>query len=87
MTEFFFWVSCVFRCDGLFLFSLLCLLYSLFFLSCNLFLSLSVDDEGELHDNQLPRTLLLMHRWYVSSAELAGKLLIIYPVSAPCDCV
>ncbi|KAA0711092.1 Ras guanyl-releasing protein 3 [Triplophysa tibetana] len=22
------------------------------------------DDEGELHDNQLPRTLLLMHRWY-----------------------
>ncbi|XP_051502480.1 ras guanyl-releasing protein 3-like isoform X3 [Myxocyprinus asiaticus] len=22
------------------------------------------DDEGELHENQLPRTLLLMHRWY-----------------------
>uniref|UniRef100_A0A673KV97 Ras guanyl-releasing protein 3-like n=1 Tax=Sinocyclocheilus rhinocerous TaxID=307959 RepID=A0A673KV97_9TELE len=39
------------------------------------------DDEGELHENQLPRTLLLMHRWYVSSTELAGKLLIIYPVA------
>uniref|UniRef100_A0A8C2C178 RAS guanyl releasing protein 3 (calcium and DAG-regulated) n=1 Tax=Cyprinus carpio TaxID=7962 RepID=A0A8C2C178_CYPCA len=38
------------------------------------------DDDGELHENQLPRTLLLMHRWYVSSTELAGKLLIIYPV-------
>ncbi|XP_036448511.1 ras guanyl-releasing protein 3 isoform X1 [Colossoma macropomum] len=36
------------------------------------------DDEGELLGNQLPRTLLLMHRWYVSSTELAGKLLMIY---------
>ncbi|XP_058255349.1 ras guanyl-releasing protein 3 isoform X1 [Hemibagrus wyckioides] len=36
------------------------------------------DDEGNLNGNHLPRTLLLMHRWYVSSKELAGKLLIIY---------
>uniref|UniRef100_A0A673KNM1 Ras guanyl-releasing protein 3-like n=1 Tax=Sinocyclocheilus rhinocerous TaxID=307959 RepID=A0A673KNM1_9TELE len=43
------------------------------------------DDEGELHENQLPRTLLLMHRWYVSSTELAGKLLIIYPVAVQYD--
>ncbi|XP_057200463.1 ras guanyl-releasing protein 3 [Triplophysa rosa] len=44
------------------------------------------DDEGELHDNQLPRTLLLMHRWYVSSAELAGKLLIMYRDCQGDDC-
>uniref|UniRef100_A0A3P9HFC0 N-terminal Ras-GEF domain-containing protein n=1 Tax=Oryzias latipes TaxID=8090 RepID=A0A3P9HFC0_ORYLA len=37
------------------------------------------DDSAELHVNLLPRTLLLMHRWYVPSAELAGKLLMIYP--------
>uniref|UniRef100_A0A3B3I5H9 N-terminal Ras-GEF domain-containing protein n=1 Tax=Oryzias latipes TaxID=8090 RepID=A0A3B3I5H9_ORYLA len=37
------------------------------------------DDSGELHVHLLPRTLLLMHRWYVPSAELAGKLLMIYP--------
>uniref|UniRef100_A0A3P9ML04 Uncharacterized protein n=1 Tax=Oryzias latipes TaxID=8090 RepID=A0A3P9ML04_ORYLA len=37
------------------------------------------DDSLELHVNLLPRTLLLMHRWYVPSAELAGKLLMIYP--------
>ncbi|CAB1343590.1 unnamed protein product [Coregonus sp. 'balchen'] len=37
------------------------------------------DDNGELQSNQLPRTLLLMHRWYVTSKELAGKLLMIYP--------
>ncbi|KAK3537538.1 hypothetical protein QTP70_013503 [Hemibagrus guttatus] len=36
------------------------------------------DDEGEVNGNNLPRTLLLMHRWYVSSKELAGKLLIMY---------
>ncbi|KAM9561239.1 ras guanyl-releasing protein 3-like isoform 4-T4 [Salvelinus alpinus] len=36
------------------------------------------DDNGELQSNQLPRTLLLMHRWYVTSTELAGKLLVIY---------
>uniref|UniRef100_A0A3B3DUG8 RAS guanyl releasing protein 3 (calcium and DAG-regulated) n=1 Tax=Oryzias melastigma TaxID=30732 RepID=A0A3B3DUG8_ORYME len=33
-------------------------------------------DSGELHVNLLPRTLLLMHRWYVPSTELAGKLLM-----------
>uniref|UniRef100_A0A8C8CW20 RAS guanyl releasing protein 3 (calcium and DAG-regulated) n=1 Tax=Oncorhynchus tshawytscha TaxID=74940 RepID=A0A8C8CW20_ONCTS len=38
------------------------------------------DDNGELQSNQLPRTLLLMHRWYVTSKELAGKLLMIYPL-------
>uniref|UniRef100_A0A3B3DWE7 RAS guanyl releasing protein 3 (calcium and DAG-regulated) n=1 Tax=Oryzias melastigma TaxID=30732 RepID=A0A3B3DWE7_ORYME len=37
------------------------------------------DDSGELHVNLLPRTLLLMHRWYVPSTELAGKLLMKYP--------
>ncbi|XP_062862852.1 ras guanyl-releasing protein 3 isoform X2 [Trichomycterus rosablanca] len=36
------------------------------------------DDGGELNADPLPRTLLLMHRWYVSSTELAGKLLIMY---------
>uniref|UniRef100_A0A3Q2D7Q5 RAS guanyl releasing protein 3 (calcium and DAG-regulated) n=1 Tax=Cyprinodon variegatus TaxID=28743 RepID=A0A3Q2D7Q5_CYPVA len=40
------------------------------------------DDDGQLHGNLLPRTLLLMHRWYVTSAELAGKLLMIYPIAA-----
>uniref|UniRef100_A0A1A7ZFJ8 RAS guanyl releasing protein 3 (Calcium and DAG-regulated) n=1 Tax=Nothobranchius furzeri TaxID=105023 RepID=A0A1A7ZFJ8_NOTFU len=37
------------------------------------------DDSGELHANMLPRTFLLMHCWYVTSSELAGKLLMIYP--------
>ncbi|XP_022072964.1 ras guanyl-releasing protein 3 [Acanthochromis polyacanthus] len=36
------------------------------------------DDSGELQANLLPRSLLLMHRWYVTSSELAGKLLMIY---------
>ncbi|XP_070398349.1 ras guanyl-releasing protein 3 isoform X2 [Nothobranchius furzeri] len=36
------------------------------------------DDSGELHANMLPRTFLLMHCWYVTSSELAGKLLMIY---------
>ncbi|XP_034464197.1 ras guanyl-releasing protein 3 isoform X1 [Hippoglossus hippoglossus] len=36
------------------------------------------DDNGELQGNLLPRTLLLMHRWYVTSSELAGKLLMMY---------
>ncbi|AWP14469.1 putative ras guanyl-releasing protein 3 [Scophthalmus maximus] len=39
------------------------------------------DDNGELQANLLPRCLLLMHRWYVTSSELAGKLLMIYPES------
>ncbi|KAK6489930.1 ras guanyl-releasing protein 3-like [Huso huso] len=37
------------------------------------------DDNGELSSSQLPRTVLLMHRWYLTSTELAGKLLLIYP--------
>ncbi|XP_019405248.1 PREDICTED: ras guanyl-releasing protein 3 isoform X2 [Crocodylus porosus] len=36
------------------------------------------DDKGGLGTTQLPRTFLLMHRWYLSSTELAGKLLSIY---------
>ncbi|XP_030581122.1 ras guanyl-releasing protein 3 [Archocentrus centrarchus] len=36
------------------------------------------DDSGDLQANPLPRTVLLMHRWYVTSSELAGKLLMIY---------
>uniref|UniRef100_A0A3P8S486 RAS guanyl releasing protein 3 (calcium and DAG-regulated) n=1 Tax=Amphiprion percula TaxID=161767 RepID=A0A3P8S486_AMPPE len=36
------------------------------------------DDSGELQADLLPRSLLLMHRWYVTSSELAGKLLMIY---------
>nr|XP_033469937.1 ras guanyl-releasing protein 3 isoform X2 [Epinephelus lanceolatus] len=36
------------------------------------------DDNGELQSNLLPRSLLLMHRWYVTSSELAGKLLMMY---------
>ncbi|MED6259786.1 Ras guanyl-releasing protein 3 [Ataeniobius toweri] len=38
------------------------------------------DDNGALHANLLPRTLLLMHRWYITSSELAKKLLMIYPI-------
>uniref|UniRef100_H3AH89 RAS guanyl releasing protein 3 n=1 Tax=Latimeria chalumnae TaxID=7897 RepID=H3AH89_LATCH len=44
------------------------------------------DDKGELISSQLPRTLLLMHRWYLPSTELAGKLLSIYPYSSGEDC-
>lgn len=36
------------------------------------------DDNGELNDSYLPRIVLLMHRWYLSSTELAEKLLCIY---------
>ena len=39
---------------------------------------LSTDDNGELNDSYLPRIVLLMHRWYLSSTELAEKLLCIY---------
>ncbi|XP_070590247.1 ras guanyl-releasing protein 3 isoform X2 [Erythrolamprus reginae] len=35
-------------------------------------------DKGELNGNNLPRTFLLMHRWYLSSTELANKLLSQY---------
>uniref|UniRef100_A0A8C9XRA6 RAS guanyl releasing protein 3 (calcium and DAG-regulated) n=1 Tax=Sander lucioperca TaxID=283035 RepID=A0A8C9XRA6_SANLU len=44
------------------------------------------DDSGELQANLLPRSLLLMHRWYITSSELAGKLLMIYPIwQKACD--
>ncbi|KAF6105835.1 RAS guanyl releasing protein 3 [Phyllostomus discolor] len=36
------------------------------------------DDNGELNNSCLPRIVLLMHRWYLSSTELAGKLLCMY---------
>uniref|UniRef100_A0A4W3JVR5 RAS guanyl releasing protein 3 (calcium and DAG-regulated) n=1 Tax=Callorhinchus milii TaxID=7868 RepID=A0A4W3JVR5_CALMI len=32
------------------------------------------DNEGELRNSQLPRMVLLIHRWYLLSTELAGKL-------------
>ncbi|XP_077585482.1 ras guanyl-releasing protein 3 [Stigmatopora nigra] len=43
------------------------------------------DDNGELQSN-LPRILLLMHRWYVTSSELAGKLLMMYRDCKDDDC-
>nr|XP_060508333.1 ras guanyl-releasing protein 3 isoform X4 [Panthera onca] len=36
------------------------------------------DDNGELNNSYLPRIVLLMHRWYLSSTELAEKLLCMY---------
>ncbi|KAG8444155.1 hypothetical protein GDO86_009366, partial [Hymenochirus boettgeri] len=36
------------------------------------------DEKGEYDSNQLPRIVLLMHRWYLPSTELAGKFLSIY---------
>lgn len=39
------------------------------------------DHKGELNNNNLPRIFLLMHRWYLPSTELAGKLLALYPLS------
>ncbi|XP_051023142.1 ras guanyl-releasing protein 3 [Acomys russatus] len=36
------------------------------------------DDNGELNDSYLPRIVLLMHRWYLPSTELAEKLLCMY---------
>ncbi|XP_060100359.1 ras guanyl-releasing protein 3 isoform X2 [Heteronotia binoei] len=35
-------------------------------------------DHKEELNNNLPRTFLLMHRWYLPSTELAGKLLSLY---------
>ncbi|XP_077350861.1 ras guanyl-releasing protein 3 isoform X2 [Festucalex cinctus] len=43
------------------------------------------DDNGELQAH-LPRMLLLMHRWYVSSSELARKLLMMYRDCNDDDC-
>ncbi|XP_044306603.1 ras guanyl-releasing protein 3 [Varanus komodoensis] len=36
------------------------------------------DHKGELSNNHLPRIFLLMHRWYLTSTELADKLLSLY---------
>ncbi|XP_075781098.1 ras guanyl-releasing protein 3 isoform X2 [Pelodiscus sinensis] len=36
------------------------------------------DNKGDLGSSHLPRMVLLMHRWYLPSTELAGKLLSIY---------
>uniref|UniRef100_A0A1A7XHK1 RAS guanyl releasing protein 3 (Calcium and DAG-regulated) n=1 Tax=Iconisemion striatum TaxID=60296 RepID=A0A1A7XHK1_9TELE len=44
------------------------------------------DDSGELHANVLPRTFLLMHCWYVTSSELAGKLLMMYRDCKGAEC-
>lgn len=46
-----------------------------------LFSPIPADDSGDLRGCQLPRVMLLMHRWYVTSTELAGKLLTIYPLA------
>ncbi|XP_064914112.1 ras guanyl-releasing protein 3 isoform X4 [Columba livia] len=37
-----------------------------------------LDDKGNQCSSHLPRTFLLMHRWYLPSTELAGKLLSMY---------
>ncbi|XP_007420708.1 ras guanyl-releasing protein 3 [Python bivittatus] len=44
------------------------------------------DDKGELNGNNLPRTFLLMHRWYLSSTELANKLLSLYRNASGGNC-
>ncbi|XP_038253578.1 ras guanyl-releasing protein 3 isoform X2 [Dermochelys coriacea] len=36
------------------------------------------DNKGHLGTSHLPRMVLLMHRWYLPSTELVGKLLSIY---------
>ncbi|XP_072290399.1 ras guanyl-releasing protein 3-like, partial [Eucyclogobius newberryi] len=36
------------------------------------------DDSGDVNGQVLPRVLLLMHQWYVSSTELAQHLLCMY---------
>ncbi|XP_039106249.1 ras guanyl-releasing protein 3 isoform X3 [Hyaena hyaena] len=45
------------------------------------------DDNGELNNSYLPRIVLLMHRWYLSSTELAEKLLCMYrdAIGENCD--
>uniref|UniRef100_W5NJ20 RAS guanyl releasing protein 3 (calcium and DAG-regulated) n=1 Tax=Lepisosteus oculatus TaxID=7918 RepID=W5NJ20_LEPOC len=44
------------------------------------------DDNGDLGSSHLPRIVLLMHRWYVTSTELAGKLLLTYRDCEGEDC-
>lgn len=36
------------------------------------------DHSGDVNGHVLPRVVLLMHRWYISSTELAEKLLCLY---------
>lgn len=40
---------------------------------------LLVDYEGRLNDESLVRMFLMMHPWYLSSADLAKKLSSKYP--------
>ncbi|XP_016045406.1 ras guanyl-releasing protein 3 isoform X1 [Erinaceus europaeus] len=44
------------------------------------------DDNGELNNSYLPRIVLLMHRWYLSSTELAEKLLCMYRNASEENC-
>lgn len=44
------------------------------------------DDNGELNNSYLPRIVLLMHRWYLSSTELAEKLLCMYRDASGQNC-
>lgn len=44
------------------------------------------DNCGELNGQVLPRVVLLMHRWYISSSELAQKLLFMYRSVKGDDC-
>uniref|UniRef100_A0A3Q3LD97 N-terminal Ras-GEF domain-containing protein n=1 Tax=Labrus bergylta TaxID=56723 RepID=A0A3Q3LD97_9LABR len=39
------------------------------------------DDNGQLQANLLPRNLLMMHRWYVTSSELS----LTYPTYRDCS--
>ncbi|XP_032871064.1 LOW QUALITY PROTEIN: RAS guanyl-releasing protein 2-like [Amblyraja radiata] len=43
------------------------------------------DDEGNLQDSTLPHMFLLMHQWYLPSAELVGKLLSLYRLACSSD--
>ncbi|XP_033836043.2 ras guanyl-releasing protein 3 [Periophthalmus magnuspinnatus] len=36
------------------------------------------DENGDVNEHVLPRVFLLMHRWYISSTELAQKILCLY---------
>ncbi|XP_072368436.1 ras guanyl-releasing protein 3 [Scyliorhinus torazame] len=46
----------------------------------------TIDNEGEMINSQVPRMVLLMHRWYLPSTELAGKLLLMYQEACGEDC-
>lgn len=40
------------------------------------------DNEGQVRDPELVRMFLMMHPWYLPSAQLAARLLRIYPSSS-----